>query len=385
MKTKTKPHNAVAQPQPIAYGWEDEALEIPRGFEPNLGKIGRTRKLYRRFVKISVFWQWLSFLLLFMLLYVLIVGGNKTSAPVAETQSTSTSTSAGRAEATLALNQWLASTPQPLPGGQVLSWDGAETVPPAITEDEDGKEIVYAATSEVDKFTLVDKSGNVYTAAVNVAIDPRGGAKVLAGPSLTPVAPNIADDWATQTGPWPGLNKSGQVTPAIQTAVDAWTKALISGDPETLRVAVGDPNVESIYIPLRGVSSAVNEVPYLAELPNQPGVMVGRVVTTMNWSGTPKPKPGDSNETPPVMYDVLIERADTGAPVVTAWGAPGTGPTLKRYGNAATGGQRNLDEVTTAKNTPTAAPAPSTSAPTGNPNSNTAPTPAAPITTPSAK
>lgn len=371
MKTKSKLQPQEAES--LSYGWEDDAIEVPRGFEPQLGRIGRGRKFLRRFVAVSVFFQGLSFVLLFALLYsILVQPWNDVEAGTAV--GPAASSSPGRTTATLAVQEWLAAEPAPLLEGQILSWDGAQVIPPAVTIDENGDEIVYPATSEVSTFTLRDKSGSLYTASVNVAVDPRGGAKVLAGPSLIPVAPAIQDEWANQSGPWPGLTDGAESTPAIQTAVDAWTKAYISGDPEALRVAVGDPDPESVYVPLQGVASAKNKVTFLAtKNAEEPGVVVGRVETSITWAGAPKPEGNQvAAEPPPVVWDVLIERADTGAPVVTAWGAPGTGATLTRYQNANKGGQRPI-EVVDPTATPTAVPTPAPA--------NAVPTPAAPAPT----
>lgn len=294
-------------------------------------------RLYRGYV-------WAAVLLLpFALLGVIVTsvassGGHPTHR--VDPSSTATS-SAGRTAATLELRSWLAAAPSPLPGGQILSWDGAVVLPPATAPlQADGSRDEAPATykTELDSFTLIDSHQHTYTATVQVALDPRGGgAEALSGPSLAPTVPAASDSW-TGGGPWPGLDPVPQVPNSVQTAITGWVNAYTSGSADALRLAVGDTSSRHTYLPLTGVASATATATAGADY-GRPGAMIVQVQLDIVWQGQ-KPATdgsgGDTSDTPQTTMDLLVERAGTAAPVVVAWGAPGSGPTLTPYRNAVT-------------------------------------------------
>ncbi|MHB8319949.1 MAG: hypothetical protein ACYDEP_12100 [Acidimicrobiales bacterium] len=99
-------------------------------------------------------------------------------------------------------------------------------------------------------------------------------------------------------------------------------------------MSVGDPNTTHAYIPLSGVTSATDTVVAAANRPG--GAQIVQIALTIVWNGeSTTTTTSPSGTTPPqTTMDLLIERANTAAPVVVAWGPPGSGPTLKPYQNA---------------------------------------------------
>lgn len=234
------------------------------------------------------------------------------------------------------LSRWLAANPPPLPGGKILGWTGSVNVP--VVPPPDGQSASAPKyTTTVHNFSVIDRSGVLYTASIQIGVDPRGGTAVIGGPSLIPDMTAISDGWASGTSPWPGITSPAETTEAIGTAVTAWAQAYTTGTPGALRLAVGDPSAEHTYLPLSGVSSVSARVVTLGALPSGKTAALARVELSVTWAGQPAPTAGSRTSVTPMVLDLLIERADSAAPVVTAWGAPGTGPTLSRYGNALTG------------------------------------------------
>lgn len=240
-------------------------------------------------------------------------------------------TSPGRYIATAHLEAWLAAVPNPVPGGRVISWDGAE---------EMGNVAGSSSTGEVfttlETFTLVDGVGQPYTAQVLVGNDPAGGSVVISGPSLmktVPPAQNLSVDSA-----WDDVRDTDP-TESVVSAVQSWAEAYTSGDGARLRLVVGDPEAGHAYLPLSGVASVTSSVLETGTtdevLTDDEGRetpasrMIARVEMLMQWEGRAEVAP-----VAPVTMDLLIVEADTGAPRVVAWGAPGTGTTLVQYGNA---------------------------------------------------
>lgn len=241
----------------------------------------------------------------------------------------------GKFAAYQSLQAWLASVPNPLPGGQIVSWDGS--VKPA--------DFTTSKVSRMtENFTVVDGAGRGYTAAFQVAIDPRGGAQTVAGPSLVPVISAATDGWAQDQTPWPGIQANTQVSDSVSAAVNSWAKAYTSGDPDQLRLAVGDTNAADSYVPMSGVASV--ETQATASTTTKEGLVV-RAQVVLHWAGR-----SANTSTQPLEFDLLVLRADTAAPQVVAWGAPGSGLTAKPYQNA-------IQVPADLESTPTASASPS--------------------------
>ena len=237
--------------------------------------------------------------------------------------------SPGMPMALVRLNTWLGTAPKPLPGGRVLGWTGARTTPPLMSAN--GQKI-SSWTSSVESFAVSDSAGNVYTASVQVALDPRGGGTVVAGPSLTAL-PGAANDGWVDALPWPGLDPIA-VSDGVAQAVTQWASAYLSGSGDALRVVVGDTDTAHSYTPMSGatLSKAVTTNAGLLD-PKNPSRVAARVVLDVTWPG----QEGAAQ----LVFDVLLDRANTAAPVVLAWGGPGSGPTLTPFGNASAAAPRD--------------------------------------------
>lgn len=270
--------------------------------------------------------------------------------------------SEGRAVATTSIEDWLAQPQSPLPGGRILSWDGTAAVPRSVRMNENNQDVSAEDQfqSEINTFTLTDQHHRLWTASVLVKIDPRGGAKVEGGPSLMPKLTAAGDGWE-EGSPWPGIESDPTVlTDQLKTAVTGWAEAYTSGDPSKLTVAVGDPDNSHIYVPMSGIKSVeANVRDGAAQTYGQPGLVIAQVELDILWVGQTPPESGSSRNNILTTMDVLIDKADTASPVIVAWGAPGSGPTLTKYANAVTG--RPVDKPATID--PTMAPSPSTPPP----------------------
>lgn len=259
--------------------------------------------------------------------------------------------SQSRAAAWSKVSQWLASTPEPLPGGRVVSIDETKKLKyPSPPVDEDGKTPDVKKPgyeTEVVNFTLVDDSGRLYRAGVNVAVDPRGSATAMGEPSLEAVAPAANDSW-NDGGLWPGREEM-EVPAAAERAVESWADAYVSGDATTLRMQVQDPSNDSYYSPLQGVKSVETSVDQATDLGDD--TIAVRVTLKPTWREDPEkdeePKTKaeaeaekkakqeeERQERPGIELDVRVEAAGTAAPRVTAWGHPGAGPNLEKYENS---------------------------------------------------
>jgi hypothetical protein len=304
---------------------EDARQSVP---QPRLSRWAKTFRLY---VWCAIFLFPLS-----LLAIVLVVVKSPSAAKSGSADAAATATSSpGRTAATRELLAWLRATPAPLPGGTLLSWDKADTLPAHPTAHGIGAVDVTYRT-EIDYFTLMDGKGATFTAAVQVALDPRGGGAVaLGGPSLAATVPPAGDSW-TGGGPWPGLTTGSTASPAVLAAITGWANAYTSGSADSLRLAVGDTNSGHSYLPLSG-ATGVTVTPTALASPGPAGAMIAQVTLAITWAGQHASQAAQPNSTTPMTtMDLLIERADTAAPVITAWGPPGSGPTLRDYQNALT-------------------------------------------------
>ncbi|MDQ2740467.1 MAG: hypothetical protein M3Y35_18030 [Actinomycetota bacterium] len=359
-QTKKRPPAAKPRRQKHARTQEQwlDAEEVPRAGMPDAAKMARRRRVYR----------WLVNAIVFVLFPVaclgMIVSATQSAAPAATTGSAVQADSPGRSAATLAVQSWLAGTPSPLPGGAMVAWTGAKKIdaaPPLSASDT-----APTFATEIDTFTVVSQpSGALFDVAVQVAVDPRGGAAVISEPSAVPAEPISQDGWNTGAT-WPGYKDNGPVSDSVTTAIKAWATAFTGGDPDALRVAVGDPDPTHVYVPLAGIQSVTADTSSTMQPRTAKGPvgdrLVARVTLGVLWQGQVL---ADQQQPGQMSYDVLIERASTAAPLVTAWGAPGSGPDLSPYGNSM------------ARPDMTAVAAPSVSASTGGTEPSGGPSPAA--------
>lgn len=250
-----------------------------------------------------------------------------------------------RAAATIAVEEWLSAEPSPLPQGRVLSWNWAQEVPD-LKEPERGSggEIEPWDTIIAHDFTVVGKS-TTFSVQVNTLVDPVGGVLVMGTPSLLPYAP--AASGVSAQALWPGA-MSVSASEAVEQAINQWAKTFVGGEPRDLRLVVGDPVATHSYMPMVGAefhSSEVTEATVQPEMytpegqvPPDPEQIVARVELTILWGEEDElDDRGDVRELQVISYDVLVDRANTAAPQVVAWGGAGSGPTLEAYQNAVDG------------------------------------------------
>ncbi len=330
---------------PLQLDWTDDD-EVPRASAPDGMRLAKRQRRYRRVVWSTV---WLTPCALLAL--IVVAGSKAPAAPPVVHSVVNENTSPGRTAATQELDAWLAETPSPLPGAKVVSWDGATSVatvspPPGATSTGAAGGTPWPA--EIDTFTLevpeqppsnqppssTPPSYTVYKAGIEVALDPAGGAVALGGPSLTVEPPTPSANADPSVGPWPGIQSATSVSQPVSQAIQGWLAAYTSGSSSSLGLSVGDPNSAHAYIPLSGVSSATDTVMAAASLPN--GAEIVEVTLNLVWDGQTPPQSGSQSGSslPQTTMDLLIERANTAAPVVVAWGPPGSGPTLTPYENA---------------------------------------------------
>lgn len=301
--------------------WSD-LVEAPRANMPDPAKVVRKRRWLTALV-----WAVLGAFLLSTLALLAMVANLNTSQATAATDTFSLAKVAG----TKAMQEWLTQTPPPLMNGRILTVDGVEPVKLAAA---DTKQVKF----EVDlvNFTLVDGFNQMFRSSVQVAVDPRGSAEAISTPSLEPIPGTADDSWQAGTT-WPGM-KTGNVPDPVRKAIAGWAAAYTSGDPDTLRLAVGDPDATHWYEPLVGVQKVTADPAASTPLDDDQTVLAVQVKLQLLWVGQTVES---GTQLPPVTMDVLVERADTAAPVVTAWGPSGVGPNLERYGNAVDGTGRS--------------------------------------------
>jgi len=349
-----------------------EAEEVPRAGLPDANKINRQAKL----------WRWLvtgSLILFPFALFAAFAGGGAGGGGAVS--SAASATSPGRAAATETLRGWLAATPSPLPGGELVSWDGATSLGETRVENEpyrvetvvehftvgvraDAPTFVNAPggttsttsttapssskgdptiTSTSTTTTTIKVDGEpvsvwseTYQADVLVAIDSRGGAASISAPSLVPIAGAATDGWVPADISWPGLARANATDP-VRVAVQRWAAVYATGSGEDLRLATGDPSADDFYTPMNiegRVASSVTASVTGAGSVDGGKSMVVRVELNVVWPDQDVDSTGQPVAGPSFDLDVLVERAGTAAPIVVAWGGPGSGQDLLPYANA---------------------------------------------------
>lgn len=258
------------------------------------------------------------------------------------------------------VKDWLAKQPSPLPGGQILSWDGVEVqAEPKSETDPNTNQVIEVQGLQLHTMTVVSPAGSFFTTQVQVGYSPIRGAQVIGQPTLIPRAPDDKQTWPNLTS-WPNLVNVSKTDP-VEQAVNAWAKAFTSGDPDALRLSVGDTGANRSYIPLVQVTASDVRVGDVAapkpskDDPSEkkPSQVVAQISFAVAWQTTPIGR----GETPSrVTYDVLIEQADTPSPKVVAWGGAGTGESLKPYMNALEGRKITTGGIDKAIPTESAAP-----------------------------
>lgn len=317
-----------------ASSWLGQVEEQPVRKAPGNQDLERRQRWYRIVI-------WSCVILMPLSLLTVVVALNKDVTADTSTASSQTVNAEAKAAAVLAVRTWMNQSPSPLLGGDYIGWVGFTHVEkPEQTAEQETTSPLPDYEVEVHSFTVRDKQGVVYTVEVQVAIDPAKGTQVIGEPSLMPVGASDTSNWVVGT-PWFGM-PSANIPEAISEAAKAWGSAYASGDSNKLRLAVGDPKAEHSYVPLQNVARVEATVSSAAWLnPSDDGngsatdQMIARVQLSILWAGQSAPENG--SPLPTLTFDVLVDKASTASPVIVAWGGPGDGPTLERYGQALVG------------------------------------------------
>jgi len=363
-------------------GWLSNPDELPRADVELKDKAAGRQKLYRFAVVAVLFvgFPLSAFGNLAMLPKILDSKPAAVSQPGALTSET-------KPAAMLAVQNWLAQSPSPLPGGQLLSWDGVDIqAAPEIIVDPNTNQTTEKQGLQLHHITVASATGQIFNTTIQVAYSKVRGSQVIGLPSLVPKAPDDKGTWPGVTS-WPNLTTLSATDPMIQSAT-AWVKAFTSGNTDTLRLAVGDQDISHSYIPLAQVTATdvqVAAVGYRKDVKAgdsapKPTQVVARVTFAIQWQGQDL---GTTKTPSRVSYDILLNRADGGAPVVVAWGGVGTGESLTEFMNAenrkitSDGVEKSVASATATAKAP--APAGPTPSPTSVPNVGTVtpPTPSA--------
>ncbi|MCC3292848.1 hypothetical protein [Arthrobacter sp. zg-Y1110] len=315
--------------------WMQGVEELPRADIEFIDKSSKRMKFNRLFIYTTIGLMPVSLLANIAMLPKIM---EEEPPPPAVAQTVSSPT---KAVAMTAVEEWLAADPSPLPGGRLLSWDGAEVqAEPSITTNPDTGQSTEVQGLQLHTMTIVTTAGALYTTQVQVAYNEVRGAQVMGQPTLIPRAPD-------ETSAWPNLNSWPNLEPATKSdeltqAVEAWVEAFTSGDPNVLRLAVGDTAANRSYVPLVHAKASDVQINMVASEPmdanaddgERPKTVVAQIEFSIKWDSQAVSR-GQQLST--VTYDVLIHNADTAAPQVVAWGGVGTGEDLKPYMNAVEG------------------------------------------------
>lgn len=328
-------------------GWWNTVAEAPRSGLPDARKLNKRYAAMRRLLKANI-----------VLTPVMILGSIMTMStvlvdtPREAPQSEYTPT---RAVAVQRVTSWLQSTPAPLPGGQLLAWERVETE--QVPAQERGHEFDYDL--EVHHITVTAANGALYDTSVTLANAPEIGTVVIGEPTLIPRAPSAS---RFNTSPWAGRESDGQAPAPVTTALQTWATAYASGDPESVRLAIQDTDPSRSYVPLVGGAQlgdvSINKVSEVwdeatdEERERSSGAprLVVQASFAITWGSAQAPTGAR------VTYDLVVAKANTAAPHVTAWGAPGTGFDLQDYSNGVTGRSFTLKQDTSLSETDQEAP-----------------------------
>lgn len=291
----------------------------------------------RRWAKFFV-WVIVAFMAVVLMQMAVNSANNQKDASVS---SLSINSTVGKPLAVDEMRLWLQSEPQPVQGGAVLSWNGVEVIPAPDPDSGGASSNPPTYDTEIHHFTVTDAAGNLYTGLATVESNPALGSRLVATPTLLPIAPSAADgtEWGSNTT-WFGYN-STQPSGDLIKSVTAWSTAFTSGDPSDLRLAIGDGEASHSYMPLGFAEDTTVTViaagQKLEEGSNNeiadPSTMLVRVElrASLNGQDTSQISSIQLNSRVPMTFDLLVTDANTATPRVVSWGAIGSGPTLTPY------------------------------------------------------
>jgi len=259
--------------------------------------------------------------LILLLILLSVLGGSKTS--TTGVAGSDPLVNPGVYQGEVAIQQWLNSKPSPLPGGHIVSFYKTTSIPVPSTATPP------VAKDEIVSYTVLAHS-TFYKVSVEAQING-SNASIISDPYLSVIAgsTSVPGSSPTISSPWPGITPSPVPSSgSLQQSVQGWASAFTSGSSSSLALAIGDPNQSDHYAPLHGVSQVASTIEFYAPINKTGTVAIAEVNLAITWNG--EKVTTNSNYT----FDVLVERPLSAAPVVVAWGPPGSGPSLTPYQNA---------------------------------------------------
>ena len=316
-----KPGSRTPSPT-VDLNWFDNAVEAPRPGTTDTRRLANRQRLFRWYVWGSI----VATPLLAFLSLAEVAGHKGASAGAAGAQASTPGETAGWQ----AVQGWLGQSPSPLPGGHVVAWTGATSVPTVHLPKSSSSQAGPPEDAQLEHFLVVGRGG-WYHVDVEVIDGPDGESAAISGPSFLPVGP-AASGLVSGASPWPGLSPSASVPTPVSNAINSWLAAYTSGNAQTLLQSTGDPSINDAYLPLTGVSQASVANIAAAAAYGPQGQMIVEAQLYIVWRG--QPAGNVFNQGVLTTMDLLVERATTATPVVVAWGPPGSGTSLRPYQDA---------------------------------------------------
>ncbi|WP_297588697.1 hypothetical protein [uncultured Mobiluncus sp.] len=328
--------------------------ENPRPGILKLAQKQKDRKRILNYVRAATYsWPILIVVTIFSLAYVISGAAvPQTGTGNANGAITGSEDALDRSLALETVQEWLSTSPSPLPRAKILAWNNAIDIP-QISEpketDSNGDVVpwpVYRMHSvSIAQFPPPDGDSTVvrfFTATVAIA-RAASGPLVVGEPSLVPAPTPPAGVTLEQL--WPGALPAN-LSDNAQVAVTNWAEAFTSGDGAKLRQIVGDPDETHNYVPLPGfdlVEAKIVAATYPPgtdlkanpKLEEAPETVIARVSLSGTWPDDEGGRvDGETGEgLPSISYDVLIVEASSAAPRVVAWSGAGGGLGLEPFQN----------------------------------------------------
>lgn len=277
-------------------------------------------------------WKVMRVIELILVAFIAITVAQPAATPTAPPANMSPS---GKQVAYAAVAQWLGEGALGTTG-HIISWDGATTG----TMKDSSKTVKIARHS----FTVQTDLNRWFKVTTTIRLDK---GLTIGRPAVTPLALDSTQSLSGADADWKEADGDLENPSAVETLLEQWGEAYAGSDADRLKTVVADQkNPNAVYQPLMLAGTAdvsVDKTAYLANRGKKDkntghtDMAVARVTITM--------KVADVASSAGFSYDVLVSQPD-GSPRILAWGAPGTGPTLKEYSNRWHGTLIDEDTVT---------------------------------------
>lgn len=312
--------------------WLNEVIEEPRSGTPLAETLIRREKWTRRYLIVCAVMA-----PIFALAWFTSLGQTAT---VEEPSETAAAADRVRAEAAVAIEEWLVSGEAPITGGKILQWE--ETVDLPTVEADPAADIEAGPSMQAVRFLVNQPAAEgrepaIYEAEVLIASRDSGEVTVVGYPSLAPVLPALDMGKVER---WPTLEKDSSPSEEVDAAIEDWASAYTSGSAQRLRAVINDNEPTRTYVPYNNVrlesitTGETGVVKWTNPDSDNEDPIPTRIVVAVTLTMSDRLEECSNCPAPVVEFDVLVEAANTVTPRVVAWGAPGTGAVMKPYQNA---------------------------------------------------